>query len=275
MLTSLPLPDGTSCTLNYHVWGEEHMRTIFCVHGLTRNGMDFEKLALAAADKGFRVIAPDMPGRGQSPALSNPALYNNVVNAQLCLALLGTLGLTSVDWIGTSMGGMIAMLVANQSPATIHRLVLNDIGCFVPASSLKRIVEYGGEATYPTFPQAEEALKTRTQGFAVPAADWPRFAQHSIMQTDRGFRLAYDPAIISALANIDIKDVDLWPLWEALKPIPLLLVRGEQSDLLTEETAQKMQATHPQLTRYNVAAAGHAPALMSETEIDVVLGFMG
>lgn len=275
MLVHLTLPENGACDVYLHQWGDEQStRIMFCVHGLTRNGMDFEKLSKVAADKGFRVIAPDMPGRGKSPALANPVLYNNMVNASLCLQILAQLGITQVDWVGTSMGGMIALLIANQAPHYIRKLVLNDIGCMVPATALKRITEYATAAVYGQFTEAETALKIRTQPFAIPDTEWKHFAENSIEHTAQGYRIAYDPAIIQIIAASDIQDVNLWPLWEKVKPIPTLLIRGENSDLLSEETATAMQQTHPQLTRYNVAGAGHAPALMREAEINAVLGFL-
>ena len=275
MLVALALPDGNPCEMSYQEWGAENSRILFCVHGLTRNGMDFEKLAIAASAQGFRVIAPDMPGRGKSPRLANPLLYNNMVNANLCIQLLAKLGITKVDWVGTSMGGMIALLIANQAPTLIQKLVLNDVGCVVPVASLKRIGEYVGlSPTHTTFAEAEAALKIRTQSFAIPDADWPRFAENSIEQIAEGFRLAYDPAIAQAFALMPAKDIALWPLWKAVKRIPTLLIRGAASDLLLEGTAVQMQATHPNLTRYNVGNAGHAPALMTEAEISAVLTFL-
>jgi pimeloyl-ACP methyl ester carboxylesterase len=277
MLATLILPDGTPCALNYNSWGDASAtRTLFCVHGLTRNGMDFEKLAQSAVTQGFRVIAPDMPGRGKSPRLANPAFYNNVVNANLCLQLLASLKVTQVDWVGTSMGGMIALLVANQMPGLMRRLVLNDIGCVITASSLKRIGEYvGNNPALATFAEAEASLKLRTAPFGIPENEWAHFAEHSIEQTPEGFRLAYDPAIAQGFSAIEpMADIQLWPLWKAVKRIPTLLIRGEDSDLLTADVAQKMQATHPHLTRYNVSNAGHAPALLTEQEINTVIGFL-
>ena len=282
MLTTLTLPDGSPCQLSYESWGDEHSNHIlFCVHGLTRNAMDFEKLALAAAGKGYRVIAPDIVGRGKSPNLANPAFYNNVINANLCLQLLAQLGITpafkppslvknlakyacykyktlgkisaaikhilpqaaesekKLYWVGTSMGGMIAMLVANQAPNVIQKLVLNDVGCVVTAASLRRIGQYvGHNPSLATFAEAEQSLRARTAAFGIPEADWSRFAANSIVQEASGFRLAYDPAIAKAFALSEpMTDILLWPFWEAVKVIPTLLIRGNTSDLLTEETA--------------------------------------
>lgn len=276
MLVSLTLPDGTPCELAYQEWGADNTTVLFCVHGLTRNAMDFEKLAIAASMRGFRVIAPDMPGRGKSPRLHDPLLYNNLVNASLCLQFLGKLGITNVTWLGTSMGGMIAMLIANQAPGVIQKLILNDVGCVVSAASLRRISEYVGiSPSYASFVEAENTLKLRTESFAIPDVDWPRFAHNSIEHTPEGFRLAYDPAIAQGMLMPEpIIDLQLWPLWKAVKRIPTLLIRGEKSDLLSQETAIQMHATHPHLTRYNVANAGHAPALMTEAEISTILNFL-
>ena len=330
MLTTLTLPDATPCPLSYESWGDENSQhVLFCVHGLTRNAMDFEKLAQSAVAKGFRVIAPDMPGRGKSPNLANPAFYNNAINANLCLQLLVALGITpplkspplsgeamrlgvcayktlsrvvgviknilphsrlspplippqaggkqkQLYWVGTSMGGLIAMLVANQAPTLIRKLVLNDVGCVITAASLARIGEYVGKSpSFATFAEAEQLLRERTSGFAILESDWKRFAETSIVQEAGSFRLAYDPAVAKGFAlPTPAADIQLWPLWKAMKIIPTLLIRGEKSDLLTEETARQMQATHPKLTRYNVPNAGHAPALLTEEEIATVLGFL-
>lgn len=277
MLATLLLPDSTPCQLSFESWGDaQSTRILFCVHGLTRNAMDFEKLAIAAAAQGFRVIAPDMPGRGKSPNLANPALYNNAVNANLCVQLLAQLGITQVSWLGTSMGGIMALLVANQAPLLIQKLILNDVGCMIPASALKRIGEYVGQSpAFATFAEAENLLRLRTQTFDIPETDWKHFAENSIQHTAEGFRLAYDPQIALAFSTgAPITDIELWPLWKAVKRIPTLLIRGEKSDLLLEGTAVQMQATHPNLTRYNVAGAGHAPALLTQAEISEVLGFL-
>lgn len=277
MLIGLTLPDQTPLSLTCHTWGNPNPnRTLFCVHGLTRNGLDFEPLALAAAAQGFFVIAPDMPGRGQSPHLANSALYNNAVNASLCFQLLTHFGIRQVNWIGTSMGGLVAMILASQSPQIFRRLVLNDVGCVVTAASLKRIGSYVGESpVFKSYSEAEQLLRLRTQPFAIPAEQWTRFAEHSIEIAPQGYRLAYDPAIALALnTGEEPKDIELWPLWEKMRAIPTLLIRGEHSDLLTRETAQKMKESHPNLLLQEIAGAGHAPALMTDAEIHLILEFL-
>lgn len=277
MLVHLPLPDGTLTQLNVTVWGEENAaRTLLCVHGLTRNSRDFDVLAKAAVVRGFRVVCPDMPGRGKSARLTNPAFYNNLINTQLTLALLVKMGVSKVDWLGTSMGGIMAIMAANQAPSLIHKLVLNDVGCVIPAKALQRIGEYVGDSpVHQSYLDAQEALKLRTVPFGVPAEYWQEFSGHSIEQVEGGFRLAYDPAIAAAFVPDALQqDILLWPLWEAVKLIPTMLIRGVQSDLLDAQTASQMQANHPQLTYYEVPNAGHAPALMSEVEIKRVIDFL-
>lgn len=277
MFLRLLLPDGAPVNLSYEEWGDRQSpRVLFCVHGLTRNAMDFEVIGKAAAAAGFRMIAPDMPGRGKSENIKNPLLYNNAVYANLCLQMLGILGIRHVDWLGTSMGGIIAIIVANQAPGLIERLVLNDVGMVVTGASLARIGEYVGLApSFATFEEAEAQLKIRTQPFSIPEGEWKRFAQNSIVPQNGGWRLCYDPAIGEAFKLAPPKDIELWQFWKAVKLIPTLLIRGEHSDLLTEEVAQKMKDTHPMLTRYDVAGAGHAPALMTQAEIGTILGFLG
>jgi len=277
MLARLTLPDGSICNLSYEQWGDTHSdRVLFCVHGLTRNALDFEKIGHAASERGYLVIAPDMPGRGKSEWLANSANYNNLVYASLCSQLLGIMNIKHVDWLGTSMGGIVGLIMANQMPTLIQKLVLNDVGCIITAASLARIGEYVGlSPNFVSFAEAEEALRIRTLPFAIPANDWRYFARNSIQQTETGFRLAYDPAIGDVFKTAyPAKDVDLWPLWGAVKLIPTLLIRGQQSDLLTEETAMDMKYAHHMLTRYNVPNAGHAPSLMATHDIVAIIGFL-
>lgn len=274
----IPLsPLSEAHTMHYVEWGNENTpRTVLCVHGLTRNGRDFDVLAAALAEKGFRVICPDIVGRGVSPNFKNPASYNNLTYAADCLYLLQQRGIKQVEWIGTSMGGMIALLVANQAPGLMRSLVLNDVGCLIEASAIARIAEYVAKPNmFATKDEAIAALRARTLPFSIPEKYWDDFATHSIKWCTEGFRLAYDPAIGQAMGALTNggQPVLLWPLWEAVKPIPTLLVRGEVSDLLSKEVAAQMIATHPKLELYEVANAGHAPALMSEAEIEKIIVF--
>jgi pimeloyl-ACP methyl ester carboxylesterase len=277
MLARLTLPGGGACDLSYEEWGDSRSpRILFCVHGLTRNAMDFEKIGKAAAAKGFRVIAPDMPGRGKSPKLANAKLYNNLVYASLCQQLLGILGIKHVDWLGTSMGGIIALITANQEPRLIERLILNDVGMVITGASLARIGEYVGLApSFATRAEAEQQLRSRTATFGIPEAEYQSFLGHSIAQENGAFTLNYDPRIAEVFKEADTtKDIDLWFLWKAVRLIPTLLIRGERSDLLTEETAAQMKATHPMLTRFDVMGVGHAPALLTPPEADHIMQFL-
>jgi pimeloyl-ACP methyl ester carboxylesterase len=253
-------------------WGDERApKTIICAHGLTRNARDFDFLAAALAAGGYRVLAPDMPGRGKSEWLKNPAAYSYATYVSDMQFMLASLKLTRVHWLGTSMGGIIGMMLANAMPGMLQSLTLNDIGTLVSSAGLSRILSYAGvKMQFENRAEAEATLRKICQPFAISSElHWQHLFTHSLVDMPDGtVRFAYDPAIVGTLPRQDdIKDIDLWGLWEAVKKLPVLLIRGAQSDILTRETAQAMQAQHPALTLYEVPNAGHAPALMSDIEI--------
>lgn len=258
-------------------WGNpQATETIFCMHGLTRNGRDFDFLARALAEN-YRVICPDMPGRGGSDALPTP-LYNYQTYIALTQILLHHYALTSVHWIGTSMGGIIGMMLAATVPGMIRSFVMNDIGCTISAAGLQRILTYAGTSTtFPTRVAAENEIRARCQPFGVrEEAHWQHLYAHGVSELPNGiFRLHYDPAIINGLPMPNpVQDIDLWPFWNALQATPVLLIRGADSDLLTQATAQKMHATHPRLTYVEIPDAGHAPALMDSESIQLITNWM-
>jgi pimeloyl-ACP methyl ester carboxylesterase len=276
---SLPNPDGVGThNVIYYAWGNPAGRTVVCVHGLTRNGRDFDVLANALAEKGYYVICPDVAGRGKSEHFPIASWYNNPVYAKDLLYLLTSIGRLNVDWIGTSMGGLIALLVANFAPGVIGKLILNDIGCVVSSDALKRIGTYVSASNkFESYALAEDALRARTASYAIPEQYWQEFASHSIDRKENGgAQLAYDPAISGAMPpENEIKDIEMWPLWEAVKAIPTLLIHGRHSDILSGATVKQMKATHPMFSYFEVTNAGHAPALMSDAEIDKILAFLG
>lgn len=256
-----------------HQWGNENApRTVFCVHGLTRNGRDFDLLAQAlAADT--RVICPDMPGRGESEWLTDTKGYSYPAYAADILAIADQLHLTHIDWVGTSMGGIIGMMVAAMRPGLIRALVLNDIGAIVSAAGLRRIMDYAGtKPVFATREEAEAALRIRCAPYGITdETQWQQLFSHSFQQDAKGWRFAYDPAISAGVTKDSIaNDIDLWAFWEAVSKIPLLVVRGAESDILTRETALQMQARHPNLRLHEVPATGHAPALMAADQIALV-----
>lgn len=262
--------------LTYYRWGNpKAAQTVICVHGLTRNGRDFDFLAEALAEH-YQVIAPDMPGRGESDWLATPALYNYQTYLFDLQCLVYALELPNVHWVGTSMGGILGMMMSGAMPGLLTSLVLNDVGCVVAKQGLKRILSYAGiKMHFASRAEAEAALKNVCAPFGITEEKhWQHLFAHSLYETEDGkAHLAYDPAIATGVAVADpslVQDVNLWPLWETVKPIPTLLIRGETSDILTRETALEMKNTHPRLTLHEIKGAGHAPALMDAAQITTI-----
>jgi len=255
-------------------WGDaKAARTVICVHGLTRNGRDFDFLAERLAQD-YQVLCPDMAGRGQSQWLKDGSLYTNNTYIADVMYMLGKLSLTRVHWVGTSMGGIMGMMAPSVLPGLIDALVLNDVGCLIPASGLARIREIADLPTsYASRAEAETAFRGRCKYFGIEGeAQWRHLLKYGVEERDGRFAFTYDPAIFSAGFSKDtpLTDISLWPLWEAVKPIPTLLIRGAESDILPRETAVEMQARHPDLTLHEIIGVGHAPALMDEKQITLI-----
>jgi pimeloyl-ACP methyl ester carboxylesterase len=282
-LNSMPvLTPGGFVDLAWAEWGDEAAaRTAVCVHGLTRNGRDFDVLAEALAGAGWRVAAPDVPGRGRSQPLRRSADYTYPVYMAAVSALIGRLSAPAVDWIGTSMGGLIGMMLAAQPGTPIRRLVINDIGPFIPKASLQRIADYiGVEQHFDTVAALEAYLRRVHAPFgALADAQWRHLATYSSVAAEAGkIRLHYDPAIAQAFKAAPLDDISLWPVWEAIA-CPVLVLRGAQSDLLLEETAAEMTRRGAAAARglvqlCTIDGAGHAPALMAADQIAIVRDFL-
>lgn len=254
-------------------WGAPSKPVVLCVHGLTRNGRDFEALA-EDLSRDFRVLAPDMPGRGESGTLP-PEHYSNGVYAQDILLMLEALHVGAVHWVGTSMGGILGMMVAAGKPELVKSLVLNDVGSFIPKAALERIKAYAGTPPdFATRGEAEAALRARCAPYGIPSEEWwQHLFAHSIREKAGGFTLTYDPAIVAGLIGAEVADMDLGPLWK-LVTCPTLVLRGAQSDLLLESTARDMQASRAGVRYLEVPGAGHAPGLMTAQEIATVRQFI-
>lgn len=262
-----------SVLLRWVEWGPADGRPVLCVHGLTRNGRDFDALAMALAEQGRRVVCPDMPGRGMSGWLSDGMAYA----VPTYLAALAPLleGLGEVDWVGTSMGGLIAMGQCTLPGTRIRRLVLNDIGPFVPVAALERIRAYLGVPVEFAEVAGLEAHLRRVHAPFGPLSDaqWAHLAAHSARMTPTGRVVPHqDPAILAPMQG-ELADVDLWALWPAVTQRPVLVLRGETSDLLLPETAARM-AESPGVRVETIAGCGHAPALMDPAQTALVAGFL-
>jgi pimeloyl-ACP methyl ester carboxylesterase len=242
------------------------------VHGLTRNGRDFDAVARAlSAD--FHVVCPDVVGRGKSAWLANDALYGYPQYMSDAASLIARVaGPGPVDWLGTSMGGLIGMMLAAMRGSPIRRLILNDVGPLVPQAALRRIGTYvGQDPHFPDLRAVAAYLKTVHSGFGnLSEADWAAMARHSARSLpDGGYALAYDPGIGSAFTAGPIADIDLWPFWDRIA-CPVLVLRGARSDLLLPQTAAEMVQRKPGTVLVEFPGCGHAPALIDPDQIAAV-----
>ena len=266
----------------YREWrpaGEER-RTVVCVHGLTRTGGDFDRLAETLAGDGFRVVCPDMAGRGLSDRLPAAALYDIPQYVADCTTLLARLDRERFDWVGTSMGGMIGMSLASLAGHPIGRLFVNDIGPVLSRAGLERISGYVGDTScYPDFASAEAALRTRMASFG-PHTDkeFRLLSRHHFVEREEGWFAHYDPAIAEAFAELPVTDVGSWPLWRAID-CPVTVLRGAEADLLDASTAELMtrggpEGDGPRAVLETVAGVGHAPTLIRDDQLEVVRRFL-
>jgi pimeloyl-ACP methyl ester carboxylesterase len=259
----------------YVEWGDPaNPRVVVCVHGLTRNGRDFDVLAQALATD-FRVVCPDVVGRGHSDWLAHAGDYGYPLYLSDMAALIARAGVEQVLWVGTSMGGLIGMMLAAQPHTPVVRLVVNDVGPLVPRAALERLAQYVGKAgPFATQAALEAHLRTVLAPFGpLTDAQWQHLAEHSTWRNADGtFALAYDPAIAAAF-GAPLKDVVLWPVWDAIR-CPTLVLRGRQSDLLLQETALAMTQRGPHARLLEFDGIGHAPALMADDQVEAVRAFL-
>lgn len=263
--------------LAYTEWGDPGKRKVLvCVHGLSRCGRDFDTLARAMLSD-YRVVCPDVPGRGLSGWLRNPMEYQVQTYVADMVTLLARLDADCVHWVGTSMGGLIGMTLASLPETPIQKLVLNDVGPIVTAVSLARIGEYLGKAPqFPDFATAVQYIRVVSASFGPHSeAEWSMLAEHvTRRQPDGSYRMHYDPAIaVPFSASASDKDIELWPYYDAIK-CPTLVLRGALSDLLKRETLEEMAGRGPHAKTVEIPDVGHAPTLMHEDQIAIVRDFL-
>ncbi len=255
----------------YTEWGEPTSPPVVCVHGLTRNGRDFDHLARALQEH-RRVVCPDLPGRGRSEWLADKQQYSFQTYCADLTALLARLDRESFDWVGTSLGGMIGIVLAAQLKSPIRRLVLNDAGAFVPKAATERVLSYVGKApAFASLHEAEQYLRDVLAPYGELADEhWAHLARHSAReQPDGRFALVYDPDLAAPMKAAPPEDFEMWALWDQIR-CPVLLLRGESSDVLRPETVAEMRERGPAVEVVEFEGVGHAPALMDDAQIDVV-----
>jgi len=275
----------------YWEWGNpQSPHVVVCVHGLSRQGRDFDVLARALCDKAgkdLRVVCPDVAGRGQSDWLKDPAGYQVPNYAADMLALLAQLQPTTLDWVGTSMGGLIGLVVCGQAdlplPVPVRRLVLNDVGPSIQWDALQRIGEYLGRAVqFDSVQQAADALWAISTSFGPHTpAQWLAFSQpmvKAVAGVPGRWTLHYDPAIAVPFRAMTPEmaaqsEALLWQLYDNIKATTLLL-RGAQSDLLSLETAQAMTVRGPKARLVEFAGVGHAPTFIVDGQVQTVTSFL-
>jgi len=258
----------------YTEWGDpNNSKVVICAHGLTRNGRDFDWLA-RALENDYRVICPDVIGRGKSEWLTDKTDYAYPFYVAQMATLIARANAEQVDWVGTSMGGLIGMFLASLPGTPIRRLVMNDVGPFIPKGALDRLALYvGKDMVFDTIEALEAHIRKISASFG-PLTDvqWRHLATHgSYIDSSGKYRLAYDPAIGEGFKG-EQNDIDLAAIWNMVH-CPVLVTRGTESDLLLKDTFEKMK-TRPQTEGVEFPGVGHAPMLMEKDQIDAVRKFL-
>jgi pimeloyl-ACP methyl ester carboxylesterase len=264
----------------YWEWGDPaNPRVLVCVHGLSRQGRDFDRLAQAMLDK-YRVVCPDVVGRGQSDRLADPAGYQIPAYAADMVTLLARLNATTLHWVGTSMGGLIGLVLSALKNSPVQRLVLNDVGPAIEQGALTRIGTYLGlPARWKTLDEAADALWAISKGFGPHTREqWLALTRPMLKPDGDGFVPHYDLQIAAPFRAITPEaakagEAMMWAMYDSLR-CPTLLLRGADSDLLTPATAQAMAARGPKAELREFPGVGHAPTLSSPDQVAVVREFL-
>jgi pimeloyl-ACP methyl ester carboxylesterase len=265
----------------YKEWGDpDNPNVLICVHGLTRVSDDFDALAKDLSDH-YRVICPDVVGRGRSEWLRDPQHYQVPQYVSDMVTLIARLNVESVHWFGTSLGGLIGLLLASLPGNPIRKLILNDIGPVLDPVALARIGEYVGQPiSFPTFEAAEKYVRETSQSFGVHSDEqWRKLAADVLRQNPEGrWILHYDaglavPFKTGTAEAAKIAQQMLWAAYDAIA-CPTLLVRGADSDLLSWETAFAMTRRGPKASLIELPHVGHAPTFLTESQIAIARKFL-
>ena len=259
--------------MRYVEWGDPaNPRVLVCVHGLTRNGRDFDYFASRLSDA-YRVVCPDVVGRGRSDWLRDPGDYSYPVYCADMATLMASLHAETVDWVGTSMGGIIGMILSGMEGSPVRKLVLNDVGCHIPRASIERIGQYvGAEPTFGSFEEIEAAIRAVSPFGDLTDEQWRHITLHAAKEEEGRWRFRYDPGIGRNFHAAPPADIDLRPYWRRVRG-PVFILRGESSDLLLAETLAEM-LERPRTEAHVVPRTGHCPMLMDDTQVVAVRRFL-
>lgn len=264
----------------YWEWGDPaNPRVLVCAHGLSRQGRDFDTLARAMCAE-YRVVCPDVVGRGRSDWLRDPAGYQIPAYVADMVTLLARLNAATLHWFGTSMGGLIGLGLAALPQSPVERLVLNDVGPTIEPVALQRIGTYLGEpAHWTSVEQAADALWAISQSFGPHTREqWIALTRPQLVRDGDGYKPHYDPGIAVPFRAITPEaakagEALLWASYDAIR-CPTLVLRGAESDLLTHATAQAMTQRGPKAQLHEFAGVGHAPTLVAPDQVAVVRDFL-
>ena len=266
--------------MGYAEWGAaDNPRVLICVHGLTRLGRDFDRLARAMAPE-YRVVCPDVVGRGRSDHLRDPQHYGIPQYAADMVTLIARLDVEQVDWVGTSMGGLIGIALAGQAQSPIRRLVINDVGPRLDAAAIARIGDYvGTPMSFSSVDQAVDYISVIAAPFGLTRReDWRELVEPGLKRDGARWILHYDPRIAvpfraATPERTAADEAALWALYDNIR-CPTLVIRGENSDLLSRATLDDMARRGPRAKTVEIAGVGHAPTLMLANEIAIVRSFL-
>jgi cobalt-zinc-cadmium efflux system protein len=263
----------------YHEWGDpSNQRVLICVHGLTRRGSDFTVLAKAMTDR-YRVICPDIAGRGDSDWLDNPMLYGIPQYVNDMNALFAHLGLKKVDWFGTSMGGLIGIFMASQKNSPIKKMIINDVGPRIEATALKRFNDYVGKPL--RFNSKKEGLiylNRICEPFGTfTAQQWKDYNGPHLKKDGDQWVVHYDPDIVKPFAAVNkmismMGEMMTWKAYDAINA-EMLIVRGSESDLISANTVSEMCRRNPKAKSIEILGVGHAPAFITPEQVSLAREF--
>ena len=272
--------DGLRLYARHYAVPDTSRRPLLCLPGLTRNSKDFHDLAMVlSGPRSHRrnVYALDYRGRGRSDYDSDWKNYS-IINEMLdVLDFMTVMELHDVAVLGTSRGGLIAMVMATVRPTSVGAVILNDIGPVIDPTGLARIIAYVGRIPLPTtWEEATQAVKgmSRRQFTAISDDEWPQIARQMFNDENGNPVYAYDRALSKSISVMEGPLPDLWPQFQALYRVPVLALRGENSDLLSIDTLNKMRARHPNIETRTVPGQGHAPFLKDEPTISLIGNFL-